>query len=66
LYEGPRDEHDTWTTPAGGAHGEGPGFFSTRAMDPGQSYSHRFIKPGSYGYLCTLHPALMKGVVVVG
>ena len=43
-----------------------PGFFSTRAMDPGQSYSHRFIKPGTYGYLCTLHPALMKGVVVVG
>lgn len=56
----------TWKNGGQTAHTvKGPGFFSTRAMDPGGSYSHRFTRPGTYPYLCTLHPTLMKGVVVV-
>jgi plastocyanin len=55
-----------WTNHGQTAHTvKGPGFFSTRAMDPGRSYSHRFPRPGTYPYLCTLHPTLMKGVVLV-
>ena len=44
---------------------KGSGFFSTPALDAGQSYSYRFTRPGRYPYLCTLHPTLMKGVIVV-
>jgi plastocyanin len=42
---------------------KGRGFFS-RAMDAGESYSFTFERPGSYDYLCTLHPR-MRGTVVV-
>jgi plastocyanin len=44
---------------------KGPGFFS-RAVAPGASWSHRFAKPGSYDYVCTLHSQAMRGRVVVG
>lgn len=42
---------------------KGDGFFS-RAMEAGDTYSFTFKKPGSYPYVCTLHPQ-MKGTVVV-
>ena len=42
----------------------GPGFFS-EALTAGESYSHRFAEPGRYAYLCTLHPASMRGVITV-
>jgi plastocyanin len=43
---------------------EGSGFFS-RAVGPGGRYSHRFARPGEYDYVCTLHPAQMRGRIVV-
>jgi|SRR3954451_17340450 plastocyanin len=43
---------------------KGHGFFS-RAVPVGESWSHRFTKPGTYAYVCTLHPAAMRGRVVV-
>src|SRR3954464_14369887 len=43
---------------------KGPGFFS-RAVPAGGTWSHRFTKQGTYAYLCTLHPAAMRGRVVV-
>ena len=43
---------------------KGDRFFS-RGMNPGDRYSFTFRKPGSYDYLCTLHPQ-MKGTIVVG
>ena len=33
-------------------------------FDPGEQWSHRFIRPGSYTYHCTPHP-FMKGEIVV-
>jgi plastocyanin len=43
---------------------KGPGFFS-RAVSPGGRWSHRFTKPGSFDYVCTLHPDAMRARVVV-
>jgi len=43
---------------------KGRGFFS-EAINPGQTYEHRFTRPGTYRYLCTLHPTLMRGVITV-
>jgi plastocyanin len=43
---------------------KGPGFFS-RAVAPGARWSHHFGKPGSFDYVCTLHPEAMRGRVVV-
>lgn len=55
----------TWTNSGTTTHTvKGPGFFS-KALDPGKSYSFKFTKPGRYPYLCTLHPTLMRGTVVV-
>jgi plastocyanin len=39
--------------------------FFSRALDAGQAYSHRFSRPGSYPYFCTLHPQQMRGTIVV-
>ena len=52
----------TWTNEGQVAHPvKSPGFFSPRALDHGQKYGHRFSRPGSFDYLCTLHPTLMRG-----
>jgi plastocyanin len=38
--------------------------FESGGLDTADVWSHRFIKPGTYAYFCTLHP-YMKGIVVV-
>ena len=40
------------------------GAFDSGTLQPGQSYSFVFDKPGTYAYICDLHP-FMKGSVVV-
>jgi plastocyanin len=46
----------TTTVPAGA--------FSSKPLDPGDSFSHTFDKPGKYPYHCQIHTYL-KGEVIV-
>jgi plastocyanin len=39
--------------------------FKSPALDTNEQFSHRFDKPGTYRYFCSLHPR-MTGQVVVG
>jgi plastocyanin len=36
-----------------------------RPIDPGESQTIRLTKPGTVRYLCTFHPKLMGGVIIV-
>lgn len=61
-----RGQRVTWKNVGKTPHTvRGPGFFSTRAFDASESYSHRFARAGTFRYICTLHPTLMTGVVIV-
>jgi plastocyanin len=40
------------------------GLFRSGAMDTNESFSYRFDKPGTYHYLCSIHPR-MTGTVIV-
>ena len=44
---------------------KGKGFFTSKALGHGQKFSHRFTTAGRFDYLCTLHPTLMAGTIVV-
>ena len=55
----------TWTNDGETIHNvKGKGFFS-EAINPGETYEHEFKKPGTYDYLCNLHPDQMRGTVEV-
>jgi plastocyanin len=40
------------------------GKFRSHAFDRNDSFSFKFVKPGIYKYICTIHPQ-MKGTIVV-
>lgn len=40
------------------------GLFRSGAMDTDQSFSYRFDKPGTYHYVCSIHPR-MTGTIIV-
>lgn len=58
----------TWTNKDSDAHtvtsqGSG-GPLGSAALSTGQSYSYTFTKPGTYSYLCTIHPFMTATVTV--
>jgi plastocyanin len=40
------------------------GLFRSGALDTGDSFSFTFDKPGTYQYVCTIHPRMVGTVVV--
>jgi plastocyanin len=42
------------------------GAFRSTALDQGDSFTFRFTKPGTYRYLCSIHPHMTATIVVAG
>ena len=40
------------------------GLFRSAALDTNESFSFRFEKPGTYRYVCTIHPRMVGTIVV--
>jgi plastocyanin len=40
------------------------GLFRSGAIDTGESFTFKFEKPGTYQYVCTIHPRMVGTVVV--
>jgi amicyanin len=55
----------TWTNKDQDAHTVAiTGAPVSQPLQNGDTYTHTFAQPGTYSYLCTIHP-FMRGVVVV-
>ena len=56
----------TWTNQDQDAHTVTAtgGAFGSQALDTGAHYTFTFTKPGTYDYLCTIHPFMTATVVV--
>jgi plastocyanin len=54
----------TWTNNGSEPHDVSGDGLSSGTLSPGQNYSHTFKGPGSFSYVCSIHP-FMKGSVTV-
>jgi len=56
----------TWTNNDGEPHNivATDGTFRSATLDTGGTFQHTFTKPGSYTYLCSIHPFMRATVVV--
>jgi len=56
----------TWTNQDGEPHTvtSESGLFRSGALDTGQSFSFTFAKPGTYKYVCSIHPRMTGEIVV--
>ena len=57
----------TWTqedTDVHTVHIGGAGGFTSPTLQKGQTFSHTFKSPGTYAYICSIHP-FMHGTVIV-
>lgn len=41
------------------------GDFRSQALDEKDKFSHRFDKPGTYKYFCSIHPTMVGTITVV-
>jgi plastocyanin len=55
----------TWTNQDADAHTVAlQGLAASQPLQNGDTYTHTFARPGSYPYICSIHP-FMHGMVVV-
>lgn len=56
----------TWTNLDGEPHTvtSTDGLFRSGALDQNDSYTFKFVKPGTYKYLCSIHPRMMAEIIV--
>lgn len=40
------------------------GTFRSGALDQGDTFSFTFVKPGTYRYLCSIHPQMVSKIIV--
>jgi plastocyanin len=40
------------------------GLFRSGAIDENESFTFKFDKPGTYKYLCSIHPKMMAAIIV--
>jgi plastocyanin len=40
------------------------GLFRSGALDTNEAYSFRFDKPGTYSYVCSIHPRMTATIIV--
>jgi plastocyanin len=61
------DTGDTvaWTNDGSEPHDVTGSGLASGTLQPGQGYSHTFTSPGTFRYLCSIHPQNMKGAVIV-
>ena len=59
----------TWTNQDTDAHTvtsqNNAGPLNSQPLNTGQSYAHTFTQPGTYSYLCTIHPFMTATVTVI-
>jgi plastocyanin len=53
-----------WTNNGAQPHDVTGSGLASGTLQPGQGYSHTFTSPGTYSYICSIHP-FMKGTVTV-
>ena len=56
----------TVETIVGGVNPKPDGGFASGSLPTGKSFSKRFTKPGRYPFFCEIHPATMRGEIIVG
>jgi len=40
------------------------GFFRSHALDQDDTFTFKFDKPGTYKYVCSIHPKMMAAIIV--
>jgi plastocyanin len=56
----------TWTNKDDGPHtvASDAGLFRSGALDTGERFTFKFDKPGTYHYVCSVHPKMVGTIVV--
>jgi len=54
----------TWTNMDEEPHTVVSGQFRSNALDTKDSFSFKFDKPGTYSFVCTIHPQMVGTIIV--